>query len=358
MGPELSAFSADYAEARAKFLAAAKAAGARIESFDNPVRGPQGLALSTEVAALGPSDAAAMLVAVSGTHGVEGFAGSAAQVGWLRAPPPLPPGVGVLFVHALNPYGFAWARRVNEDNVDVNRNFIDHGKPHPANPIYDEVADVMLPANWNEAAIEALHAGLRDLVARHGAGADLKAGSGQYRHPQGLFFGGTEPVWSNRVLNVIARQYAAAARRVAYIDFHTGLGRFGHGEAICYHAPGTTAYEAAAGWYGAGLTSPHAGNAASPINTGKTGYGLIAQLPRALVACITLEFGTYDGGRVLAAIAADGWLHAYGDVTSAKGQGIKAEIRAAFYPEADDWKSMVAARSAEVLAQALRGLAA
>ena len=350
-------FSADFAEARAKFLAAAKAAGARIESFDNPARGPHGLALSTEVAALGPADASAVLVAVSGTHGVEGFCGSAAQIGWLRERAALPPGIGVLLVHALNPYGFAWLRRVNEDNVDVNRNFIDHGKPHPENPLYDEVADAMLPATWNDAAVAALDGALRGLVQRHGRGADLKAGSGQYRHAKGLFYGGTEPVWSNRVLNVIARQYLAGVRQVAYIDFHTGLGPYGHGEAICYHAPGTPGYAAAARWYGSGLTSPHAGTAAAPVNSGKTGNGLMAQLPRALVSCVSLEFGTYPGSRVLAAIAGDGWLHAYGELNSPKGEALKKEIRAAFYPDQDDWKELIAARSAEILGLALKGLA-
>ena len=99
------------------------------------------------------------------------------------------------------------------------------------------------------------------------------------------------------------------------------------------------------------------GNAAAPVNSGKTGNGLIAQLPKALVSCVTLEFGTYAGARVLTAIAADGWLHTFGDLNSPKGRAIKAEIRAAFYPDQDDWKDLVAARSAEVLAQALAGLA-
>ena len=33
--------------------------------------------------------------------------------------------------------GLRVARRVNEDNVDLNRNFLDHGAPHPENPDYD-----------------------------------------------------------------------------------------------------------------------------------------------------------------------------------------------------------------------------
>jgi hypothetical protein len=355
--PWRDTFSADYAEARAKFLTAAKSAGALIESLDNPARGPDGLLLSTDVARLGPRDAASMLVAVAGTHGVEGYVGSAAEIGWLRAGVRLPAGVGVLLVHAINPYGFAWSRRVNEDNVDINRNFIDHGKPRPANPLYDEIAGAMLPAAWNNAAVDTLHAALQGLVARHGPGADLRVGSGQYTHPRGLFYGGTAPVWSNRALSLIARQHLRGVRQVAYLDFHTGLGPYGHGETICYHAPGTAAFEAAARWYGSTLTSPYAGNAAAPVNSGKTGNALMTQLPKALVSCVTLEFGTYPGARVLAAIAADGWLHAYGDIGSDKGHAIKAEIRAAFYPEKDDWKELVSVRSAQVLAQALAGLA-
>lgn len=30
-----------------------------------------------------------------------------------------------MFIHALNPYGFATNRRVNEDNIDINRNLLD-----------------------------------------------------------------------------------------------------------------------------------------------------------------------------------------------------------------------------------------
>jgi len=81
-----------------------------------------------------------MLVLISGTHGIEGFAGSACQAGILHAGIELPPDTGLLLVHAINPYGFAWGRRVNEDNVDLNRNFVSHGGSYPANPIYDELA--------------------------------------------------------------------------------------------------------------------------------------------------------------------------------------------------------------------------
>ncbi len=79
-----SPFSLDYAEAREKFRAGATAAGAEIQTFPLEHRGPNDLDLTTDTAWVGPRDARAVLVTVSGTHGVEGFFGSAVQVEWLR----------------------------------------------------------------------------------------------------------------------------------------------------------------------------------------------------------------------------------------------------------------------------------
>ena len=47
--------------------------------------------------------------------------------------------LSIVLLHASNPYGFAWGRRVNEDNVDLNRNFVDFDAPLPENPGYNEI---------------------------------------------------------------------------------------------------------------------------------------------------------------------------------------------------------------------------
>ena len=73
-------FSADYREARAKFLAAAEAAGVAVQSYRNPAAGPDGQPLYTDVARLGPAGAERVMVVASSTHGVEGFAGSPATM--------------------------------------------------------------------------------------------------------------------------------------------------------------------------------------------------------------------------------------------------------------------------------------
>ncbi|MGH7002367.1 MAG: DUF2817 domain-containing protein, partial [Alphaproteobacteria bacterium] len=71
-------FSKDYAEARRRFLRAAKVRGAALRSYINSNRGPGGERLATDCAWIGPSGARKVLVLISGTHGVEGFCGAGA----------------------------------------------------------------------------------------------------------------------------------------------------------------------------------------------------------------------------------------------------------------------------------------
>ncbi|MBS80905.1 DUF2817 domain-containing protein, partial [Variovorax sp.] len=123
-------FSGTYVEARAKFLEAARARGAAIESFVNEAhRGALGEELATDVALLGAIDAKKLLLVTSGTHGPEGFCGSGAQVATLHDEDLLArlqqAGVALLLVHAVNPHGFSHLHRTNEDNIDLNRNHID-----------------------------------------------------------------------------------------------------------------------------------------------------------------------------------------------------------------------------------------
>jgi hypothetical protein len=158
-------FPASYAQARERFVAAARARGARVDAFDNPVGpGLDGEPLATDVATLGPDDAREVLMVTSGTHGVEGLCGSGIEHALLHSGPELDDalaaGARVVLVHAINPHGFSWCRRVTEDNVDLNRNVRRFPVPDGPDPDYDEVHDLLLPASWppddaNRAAIAA-----------------------------------------------------------------------------------------------------------------------------------------------------------------------------------------------------------
>ena len=361
MSQETSAFFArDYNHARSMFREAAAAAGLEIKTYENPAKGPDGGSLSVDVARAGPADAARVVVANSATHGAEGFCGSGIQVGWLRhrRDRDLPDDVAVLLIHGFNAYGFAWLRRVNEDNIDLNRNFIDHAAPYPPNDEYAELADVLLPADWEGPAREAAEQRIADYAAANGEQSLLRAARGQYAFPDGLFFGGNGPTWSHRALATIAAEQLALATDIAFIDLHTGLGPYGVGEALCYHPPGTDAHDRVVAWYSQPVTVPYTGDAVSTVIDGKVGYGLQRFLPDALVAAVTLEFGTYPLQVSMDAIRADGWLHLHGDPASPLGRRIKQQMRDAFYPDKDDWKAMIWSRGDQIMAQAIAGLAA
>ena len=121
-------YSADYAAARARFRDKAEAAGATLHAIALPAKGPRGEALAIDIAWLGTTHPQRVLLHTSGLHGVEAFTGSAAQLALLDTPPRLAASDALVVVHVLNPYGMAWLRRTNENNVDLNRNFLFGGE--------------------------------------------------------------------------------------------------------------------------------------------------------------------------------------------------------------------------------------
>lgn len=356
-------FAHDYPEARARFLAACRTAGARLRAYENPNRGPLGERLSTDVAWIGPEQASKVLVLQSGTHGVEGFTGSGAMLDWLHAngATELPPGVAVLLVHAINPYGFAWLRRVTEENVDLNRNFVDFAKPLPGNPGHDELADALVPRALSGAMFEAAEQKIAAYREKHGEKAfQIARSGGQYKHSHSMFYGGSGPTWARRTLEALIDDHMLAERdQVAVIDYHTGLGPFGYGEPICSHEAGTAALARARRWYGDSVTEPAVGTSSSVMKVGLNEYGWMAKLGER-VTFVALEYGTYSPERGRRALREDHWLHAYSNVdwTAPETQRIKQQIRKQFYPDTDDWKEAVLFRSRQLIRQALSGLAA
>lgn len=357
----IHSFAASYDEARDKFLAAARIAGAKTTRYDNPTRGPGGEALSTDVAWLGPDDATKVVVTISSTHGVEGYCGSGFQVDWLASvgAAGLPAGTAALWVHAINPYGFAWTRRVTEEGNDLNRNYVDHGKPYPANDAYLEIADLLVPNDLSPATLAAADEKLGAYRKKVGDVAFFRAVSGgQYSHPDGLFFGGGGPSWSNRTLHAIAGRFLAGRADVAVIDFHTGLGPYGYGEPITHYDIGTPGSRRVRAFWGESVTESKRGQTASQARDGLGHYGLNRVLtePATRLTMCTLEFGTFDRESGQKAFRADAWLHKYGDPLGREAAPIRAAMRRQFYPETDDWKEAVLFRGHQLVRQALAGV--
>jgi hypothetical protein len=352
-------FSATYAEARGKFNDAARAAGAALGTHPNPAVAPDGLRLSTETARLGPPKAERLLIVMSGTHGVEGFSGSGQQVALLKSgvASELPSGTALLMIHAINPSGFATIRRVTEGNVDLNRNFVDHGRPYPASPGYELLRDAICPRDWSAKGRAAADAILDAYATAHGAMALQTAISGgQFVDPDGLFYGGRGPVWSNRTLHEILMREAFGARHVGFIDLHSGLGPYGVGEINNNHVFGEPGYQRAKDWYGSEVTSSEEGSSASAMLVGTVNTAFVKWLGPEAVTGITLESGTVEVIELREALRADNWLYRYGRPDSAQGRAIAAELRRVFYPDTDDWRSIVWERVVDVIRRALRGV--
>lgn len=355
---DLAAFSPDYRTARDKFRGAARAAGAALEDYVNPAPPPgHDGTLTADVAVLGRPDAGRVLLVNAGTHGVEAFAGSAIEIAFLSSRPAPPDDVRIVLVHAINPHGFAWLRRVTEDNVDLNRNFLDHDGPHPANEAYGKLHPLLCPERWDGPTLAEMARTIDTYVEKHGAFAlQAVVTRGQYDHADGLFYGGRRPTWSNSTFRAILGKHISGARTVAFIDLHTGLGEYGAAEMIGGASPSTPGGRRMRDWYGDIVTSPSAGNSSSAPLVGVIARAVREAASGAQVTSATLEFGTYPVREVLNALQADNWLHAHGDVDSALGREIKADIRKRLFPDEDGWKRRVLDQGVRIVSRALQGL--
>ena len=353
-------FSQTYAEARQKFLHAARSAGLSVASHEHPLRGRDGEVLALDVSRLGAPDARSVLVLTSACHGVEGFCGSGVQVSLLgdaefRAAAERA-AVAVLFIHALNPYGFSWWRRTTHENVDLNRNFQDFSQPLPESPEYDQIAPWIVPEQWPPTAeVQALT--LR-YIAQHGEkGFQAAISSGQHKYPDGLFYGGREPSWSNRTVRQVLREHGRRCTRLGWIDLHTGLGPSGVGERIFACRDDAAALQRARAWWGDGVTSIYDGSSTSALLTGLMWLAAYEECPQAEYTGIALEYGTLPVLDVMNALRADQWLENHPDTPAAQRQSIKRQLRDAFYTDTDAWKEMIVAQARDASLQAIGGLA-
>jgi hypothetical protein len=352
-------FSPSYADARAKFLQAAQHAALPVTSYRLALPGRNGEALAVDAAWQGPRDARRLLLLSSGVHGVEGFCGSGAQTALLRDGEWMAragaSGEAVLYLHALNPHGFSHLRRVTQENVDLNRNFQDFSRPLPANPAYGRLHPLLLPAQWpptwrNRAAIFGLIAtqGLRRL--------QTAISSGQHEHADGLFFGGTEPTWSQLTLRRVLREHGSRAGELVWIDLHTGLGRSGRCERVFMGTRDEdAAYARANAFWGARTALTHVGTAAS-VSASVAGLVWNAALQECAQAQFTgmyMEFGTRPLLEVMHALRGDHWLHLHPQAPPALAAEIGKRMFEAFFVDTPAWKQAVLTEVREAALQVL-----
>lgn len=356
-------FAPDYSSARASFLAAAACAGARVDVFvHDSATDPAGGSLSTDVAVLGPDRSDSALLVISGTHGPEGFVGSAAQIALLDALAAASAAATsrIVLVHAINPYGFAHLTRTTENNVDLNRNFIDWTVAPPTNPAYEELHEALCPSSWEPAVLAACDTRRQAWIDDRGLGAFVDMTSrGQYSHRSGLNYGGSGPEWSNRVLAAIIERHLAGVRRIALIDWHTALGERGQPFFLCFNEPGGRAWDRACDWWGRDQveTSGGFGGASRPRYTGLVFHGVQRYAKQAEVTGAVIEFGTVGMDEARRALQADRYLR-FGDgqASAATRSVLREQVIEAFSPQSIAWQRSVLGHAIGIQHATLAGL--
>lgn len=355
-----SYFPANYREGRAAFIKVADKQGMDITTRVHPAaKGPRGRPLFMDVACAGDRAAKRALLLISGTHGVEGYFGSGVQTGLLRdgLAKRIPKGVKLVVLHALNPFGFAWDRRVDEDNADINRNFVDYRKL-PANPAYDALAPWIAPKDISDDTMKEANRKLGEYAGQHGPFALQTAiSAGQYTHADGVYFGGQRESWSAAMLKDVIVEHLRGITKLVVIDYHTGLGDCGSAEMITEDLPGSSAYTRQKTIWGERIKSSEAGESVSAPLTGTIDKAMAKFMGKAELTFAALEVGTAPMRDVFNALRKDNWLHLQKKPDRSRWEAIKGEIRAAFYPDTEKWKDDVWEHAVETLDPALASLA-
>ncbi len=344
-------FTSRYLDARKNWLAIASAFGtsAQIESIPHALKGPDGEALATDCLWLGAADAPRVIVTISGTHGIEGYAGNAIQCHWLKAlqagRQKLPADTALLCIHALTPWGMAWYRRCDEQGIDLNRNFIDFTQL-PANADYARVRDC-LHLQDRDARISALQDLQNELGQRR---FEIAVSGGQYEDPKAPFFGGHQPSHGREVIERLIRSRALFTRTLHVIDLHTGLGPRGEGELICDHPLDSAGLRASLAAFGSQITLPADGSSSSVPKHGLLDYAWHAGMNDKSFF-LTLEFGTNSAAELFGCLEEDHrfWAERTPQRRDDAGWAVVREpMLAHFCPDDATWRNCVMQRGDEV----------
>ncbi len=330
-------FSEDYTTARRRFLDAANTLGASIHTLQLPSRTPDNEPLSIDIAWVGTSTPSRALIHTSGLHGVEGFAGSAIQLALLNQSLSVPSDGAIVLVHTLNPYGMAWLRRVNENNVDLNRNFIKSEEQRTAaSALYRKLDPFLNPTSppsadyfYAKVGYYALSYGVRHLKQA--------IAMGQYEFPKGLFFGGSLIEMGPSLYQSWLADQLPSLKCGFAIDVHTGLGKSGQESLFLRRALVRT--DVLADRLGRDLISDTAESGVGYVIQGGYANCFDVLQEGAEMHVVTQEFGTYPSVLVLHALREENRWHHYGDGTIA--HPVKRRLKKVFAPKSQAWRETV-----------------
>ena len=347
-----------YDECRARFRRAALVAGLEVQDHPIDARGPDGQALTVDSVWIGPPQPERALVVLSGVHGVEGFIGSALQCGFLgRLAGGGSAGLGlhgrtaVLVVHAVNPWGMVWWRRQNESNVDLNRNWRRDETDPVHNEAYDELHAVACPDTSQMPSVDELMVAAMAMVDRRGF-EWVRDGitAGQYRHADGLHFGGSRTEASTQIVQDLAEQLVGVDHALV-LDLHTGHGPPGELTLLSDQPVGSPQDEFLRASFPTATVEATVGNpdATTGVKSGQISNGIRDLLGADRCHSTSAEFGTADDMEQLAATYLEGWVDRHGDRSIAEHAAVVWRYRSCFTPDDPEWEARCLASGAALL---------
>ena len=351
-------FEKNYFTAKNKFLELVNKANfdkiieVKIEGVD-----PEGNELTTVIAIKYP-EAKKILIHSSGIHGVEGFAGSAVQCKLIETMDDwVTKDICVIFIHIVNPWGMAWKRRVNKNNVDLNRNFIIEGNHEGIPDNYENISPWLNKKSppkfsdlyWVNAIL---------LLIKYG-NSKLKQciAEGQYENKNGIFYGGKklEKEFEN-ILDSIGN-IPQNKKFGLIIDFHTGLGKFGVDSLIVSEEGAGFKIKDLKEFFGLKIEEAST-EGVSYTNRGGYPEGMMACWKNVKWAAITQEFGTFGEKGMLKTMIEENRLSQWSKLTEKEllNHPIRIKFANSFNPQNEKWRVMIIEEGTNLFKQGIKFL--
>lgn len=233
-----SYFHNSYIESRKGFLSEAKIIEAKFDSvqlFSRKVPSQIDSDLTIDFCYIpAQKKTEKLLIITSGTHGIEGYVGSAVQQMIMNEvlTPEILDNMGILLVHSVNSFGFKYIRRVTENNVDFNRN-CDTEKSlfSSKNEGYGKLLSMLNPEGKVKTGSLKnkffMLVAINELLKKSMASLRQAVLQGQYKYKDGLYFGGFRFEPQLAILGEVFKTVSADYNTVFNIDLHTGYGARG-----------------------------------------------------------------------------------------------------------------------------------
>ncbi len=306
-----------------------------------------------------------LFVLISGTHGIEGYAGSAIQQMFMKEflDSEIVKDMGVLLIHSFNPFGQKYYRKATEFNVDLNRNCgIGISLFENKNPGYGDLYDLLCPSgvvNKNSLRNQFFYlVAIWNILKESMATLREAATIGQYDYPEGFFYGGDDFTPQTAALKTLFPEIFEPYDLIFAIDLHTGYGEW----AKLHLFPNPEKNVEIKSLIESLFEGHHIdwGDSEDFYTIVGDLSGLIKQVkPDAFTLCMPFEFGTLNSQETIGSLQSvhrmilenQGYNNGFKNQKSERK--VLDDFREMYYPNSEAWRSEVIRQSREMLESCL-----